>query len=389
MPDPSPQLLASPTQAGQTHSLARLDGRLVALALWDRLPYWLKSVWQDSLEGVREAQLKRYLEHDASPLALALAKTSSLLPATMRLYAADRLSGSGFPRARMARLATHFDRLIDAPKGRLLRHLATADRVDPERDRLDLLAEVVALRNAQADVRAERALTRAFRAMFAVREPFLVWVLIAAMFAVFLALALAGSAATREAHQALRLEPGIARPWTLVTYAFLHLPGESKHIVLNMIALAGVGPVLELVMGRWRFLAFFLASAVFGALASLVAKAALGIPYATVGASAAIAGCAGLCFTLGLWFQRNHGRIPIRYVAGTLGGSVVLVSNFLIGAAAGGAGVDHVAHLGGLIFGVSSVYFLTPTLAARANSRFEPASRASGLFRTSGAASRK
>jgi len=45
-------MLASPTQAGQTHALARLDGRLVAMALWDRLPFWLKAAWHPSLAHV-------------------------------------------------------------------------------------------------------------------------------------------------------------------------------------------------------------------------------------------------------------------------------------------------------------------------------------------------
>lgn len=363
-------MLASPTQAGQTHALARLDGRLVAMALWDRLPYWLKSAWQPSLGNVSESSLRRYLETDASPLALAIAKTSSALPASLRTLAGERFSASGFPKGRVAFLAEHFDRLIDQPKGRLLRHLSAAERVDPERDRLDMLAEIVALRNAQADVRAERALTRAFRAMFAAREPFVVWVLIVVCFAIFLALSLAGSGPTREVHRLFRLEPGLAHPWSLLTYAFLHLPGESQHVTLNMLALAGVGPVLELVLGRARFLAFFIASAAFGGLASLVVKSALDLPFATVGASAAVAGCAGLCFTLGLWFQSHHGRIPIRYVAGTFGGSIVLVSNFLISAAAGGAGVDHAAHLGGLVFGVATAFVLTPTLEARAEARY-------------------
>lgn len=367
---PSRSMLASPTQAGQTHSLAKLDGRLVAAALWDRLPYWLKAAWQPAMKAISESAVRRYLETDASPLALAHAKTSSVLSPGLRALAGERLSASAFPRARLAPLGEHFDRLVDQPKGSLLRHLSTGERVDPERDRLDLLAEVVALRNAQADVRAERALTRAFRAMFATREPFVVWLLIALCFSIFLGLALAGSETTREVHRLLRLEPGLTHPWSLVTYAFLHLPGSAQHVTLNMLALAGVGPVLELVLGRARFLGFFLASAVFGGLASLVAKQAFDLPVATVGSSAAIAGCAGLCFTLGLWFQSRHGRIPIRYVAGTFGGSIVLVSNFLISAASGGAGVDHAAHLGGLVFGVATAYLLTPTLTARAEARY-------------------
>src|SRR5262249_20900097 len=151
--------LASPTQAGQTQALAKLDGRLVAIAFWDRLPYWLKAAWQPSLasgsgsafrEGpVAEASLRRYLERDASPLPLALAETSSAMPTPLRAVARARLETLAFPPARLEALAAHFDRLLDQSKARFLRHLSAPDRVDPDRDRVDLLAEVVALRNAQ------------------------------------------------------------------------------------------------------------------------------------------------------------------------------------------------------------------------------------------------
>jgi membrane associated rhomboid family serine protease len=197
--------------------------------------------------------------------------------------------------------------------------------------------------------------------MFAVREPFVVWLVVAACFAIFLALALSGSEATREAHALLRLEPGLAHPWSLLTYAFLHLPGQAQHVTLNMI--------------------FFLASAAVGGLASLVAKSLFELPFATVGSSAAIAGCAGLSLTLGLWFSSRHGRIPLRYVAGTLGGSLVLVSNLLIAMASGGGGVDHAAHVGGLLFGIATAYLSMPSLAARAERRYGAFQGASSLTR--------
>jgi membrane associated rhomboid family serine protease len=103
---------------------------------------------------------------------------------------------------------------------------------------------------------------------------------------------------------------------------------------------------------------------------SVVARQLFGMGFATVGASAALAGLAGLAVTLGLWFSRRYGRIPLRYTARTLGGGLMLLGNFAIGAASGSGNVDHAAHLGGLVFGVGVGMILIPTIGRRAASRF-------------------
>jgi membrane associated rhomboid family serine protease len=367
-------VLVAPVEPGQTQALARLDGRLVALALWDRLPYWLKAAWQTALTGIPAERVRAYLEREAAPVALSAASTSSVLPETLRHSARARLEALALDQRTAAALDRHFDRLVATNKNALLRHIGSPVRVDPTRDRVDLLAEIVALRQAQDDVRAERALSRAFSALFVAREPFAVWCIVALCFAVHLAFGLAGPRESAPWQAVLRLEAGIERPRTLVSYAFVHL-GDLRHVLLNMLSLASLGPVLERILGPGRFTLFFVGAAAVGGLASIVARLALGHSFATVGASAAVAGLAGLSVTLGLWFVRRHGRIPLRYTAGTLGGGLVLVSNMLIGVASGGGGVDHAAHLGGLLFGIGVALVWATTLTERVSARYHVLTR--------------
>ncbi len=56
----------------------------------------------------------------------------------------------------------------------------------------------------------------------------------------------------------------IAQPWTLVTYAFLH--GSWTHVLLNSVWLVAFGPPVAQRFGASRFLAFFILTAIAGAL---------------------------------------------------------------------------------------------------------------------------
>lgn len=360
-------MLASPTEAGHTHALTRWDGAVVALVLWERLPYWTRSLWRERAARVDDAALSRYLE-GASPLALEAALASPSLSAAVRAKAALRWEALSPSERDTRELGRHFDKLVRGSRARLLRHLAASESRRPDLDRVDLLSEIVALAEAGADVQVERSVTRAFRAFFSQREAVAVWILIALTFAVHLALVAAGPEAADRARRALWLEPGLARPWGLVTYAFVHL-ADPRHVLLNMVALAGVGPVLELVLGARRFVLFYLGGAVAGGLVSAVLGAMMEVPFATVGASAAVAAAGGLAVSLGLWFSRRYGRLPLTYVAGTLGGGAVLVGNLLLGLAADSS-LDHIAHLGGLAFGLIIAWVLAPSLAARADARY-------------------
>ncbi len=128
----------------------------------------------------------------------------------------------------------------------------------------------------------------------------------------------------------------------LVTSAFLHV--SLLHIASNMLALVFVGPAVESVLGRWRFVSLYLLSALGGGAAIY----AFGPPLqVTVGASGAIFGLFGACIVLfrrlGLDLQWLVGIVAINFVLtfsvhgisklGHIGG---FVTGLLVGLAIGG-----------------------------------------------------
>jgi membrane associated rhomboid family serine protease len=74
--------------------------------------------------------------------------------------------------------------------------------------------------------------------------------------------------------------------WTFVTYAFIH--GSAMHLIFNSVWLLPFGSAVARRFGAARFLAFFAATAVAGALAHLVTHPAGEQP--VIGASGAISG---------------------------------------------------------------------------------------------------
>jgi rhomboid protease GluP len=79
--------------------------------------------------------------------------------------------------------------------------------------------------------------------------------------------------------------------WRLVTSIFLHL--DIGHLLANMIALVFLGPFIESILGRWRFIALFFVAGI-GSMA-FVYRVHLndGSPYLATGASGAIMGLTG------------------------------------------------------------------------------------------------
>ncbi len=122
--------------------------------------------------------------------------------------------------------------------------------------------------------------------------------------------------------------------YRLVTAAFLH--AGLFHLVVNMFALFQVGPVLERALGRARFLALYLLSALGGSVAGYV----LAEPnQPSVGASGAIFGLFGAYY------------VVVRRLGGDTGSIVVLLGiNLVITFTV--PSIDYRAHLGGLAVGV-------------------------------------
>jgi len=129
---------------------------------------------------------------------------------------------------------------------------------------------------------------------------------------------------------------GSFQPWRLLTSVFVH--GGILHIALNMYTLWVFGQILEPMIGKWRYLALFLISGVFGSVGMLVLA-----PYqGAVGASGAIFGMFGALLVI----QRKLGG-PIRQLI------VLIVINLLIGIVPiFGTNIAWQAHVGGLVGGL-------------------------------------
>jgi membrane associated rhomboid family serine protease len=135
------------------------------------------------------------------------------------------------------------------------------------------------------------------------------------------------------------LASGDYEPWRMLTSAFTHSPDSIFHILLNMLSVFVFGRVLEPMLGRVRFLALFLLSALGGSLAVEVIGAVMGEPLqAVVGASGAIFGLMGAYFVLARKLGGNVGPL--------LG---IIVLNLLLGFVV--QGVSWQAHVGGLATG--------------------------------------
>ncbi|CCQ48303.1 rhomboid family protein [Pseudarthrobacter siccitolerans] len=147
-------------------------------------------------------------------------------------------------------------------------------------------------------------------------------------------------------------EYGAFEPWRMLTAAFLHSPDSVLHIVLNMYTLWIFGQALEPLLGRARFLALYLISAIGGSVGYLLLNPVL-VPgqglVGVVGASGAIFGLFGAM----LLVQRHRGGDTRQlWVLIAING----VIGFLI------PQIAWQAHLGGLVTGAlcAAVLAYTP-----------------------------
>lgn len=137
---------------------------------------------------------------------------------------------------------------------------------------------------------------------------------------------------------------GEAEPWRFVTAAFLHDPSSPMHLLFNMYALWLTGQYLEPVLGRVRFLALYLVSALGGSVGYEVLTAypslTRGWLQGTVGASGAVFGLFLAVVVLNLKLKRD--------ITSML---VVIAINAVLSIVI--AGIAWQAHLGGAITGAA------------------------------------
>jgi membrane associated rhomboid family serine protease len=142
---------------------------------------------------------------------------------------------------------------------------------------------------------------------------------------------------------AFRPVDAFSQPWRFITSAFLHSPSFLLHILFNMYALWMLGPYLENLLGRVRFAALYLLSAIGGSVGYFVLVPASDAYDSNwfagaVGASGAIFGL----FAALVVVNRRLGRD----ISGIVG---IILINAVIGFWA--PNIAWQAHLGGLVTG--------------------------------------
>lgn len=135
----------------------------------------------------------------------------------------------------------------------------------------------------------------------------------------------------------------LVRPWTLLTYMFLH--AGFTHIVFNMLMLFFFGPRLEERLGSLIFIRFYLLCGIAGAVVSVIF-----FPFAPFGA---MIGASGAVFGVVLGFARYWPREQI-YIWGVFPvqarilALVMVAFSLFAGFSGARDGVAHFAHLGGV-----------------------------------------
>jgi membrane associated rhomboid family serine protease len=126
-----------------------------------------------------------------------------------------------------------------------------------------------------------------------------------------------------------------SEPWRLITSAFLHL--QIFHIFANLFMLYQIGPLLEQMLGRLRFLALYLLSALGGSVAVWLLSAP---GSATLGASGAVLGMVGALLVI----SRARG-LDVTWILGYV--AVTAVLSFVV------PDISWQGHLGGFITGAA------------------------------------
>ena len=149
----------------------------------------------------------------------------------------------------------------------------------------------------------------------------------------------------------------LTRPWTLVTYMFLH--AGLGHIFWNMLGLYFFGPRVESRMGSQRFITLYFVSGIVGALFSVV----LAPRFAVLGASGAVL---GVLMAFARFWPRERvyiwGVLPIeaRWLVIIYAAIDILGFNGF-----GKLGIANVAHLGGFAGALLYLLFLERRQGAR------------------------
>lgn len=154
--------------------------------------------------------------------------------------------------------------------------------------------------------------------------------------------------------------------WTLLTHMFSHV--LFFHLLLNMIALFSLGFLCERIIGRRRFVWFYLIAGVFAGLLSVLASGLFGNSYwgalivgspdvYMLGASGAIFAIAGLFVVLLPKLRFSIIFFPFITFPAYVIVPLILVLTWVVSIVSG-LPIGNVAHFGGFIAGLFYGYYL-------------------------------
>ena len=195
--------------------------------------------------------------------------------------------------------------------------------------------------------------------VFRIRKPVVTMAIIAINVLIFIAMYLFGNGSTDVATLlAFGANFGelvrAGQVYRLITSAFLHI--GFIHLLVNCYSLYVIGPQLESFLGRWKYLAVYLLSAIAGNLLSISFGSSLQI---SAGASGAIFGLLGSLVYFGYHYRIYLGTVLRSQII------PIIVLNLLAGFLL--SGIDNAAHIGGLIAGV----FVTMALGVKGKSSLQ------------------
>jgi len=125
--------------------------------------------------------------------------------------------------------------------------------------------------------------------------------------------------------------------YRLISAMFLH--GGIVHLAVNMYSLYAIGPMVEKVYGKAKFIAIYFVAGICSSLLSYVYS-----PSMSIGASGAIFGLLGAVLVFAIKSKGKTGSAFIRSIL------AVIIANIFIGMTL--PGIDNFGHIGGLIGGI-------------------------------------
>jgi len=146
--------------------------------------------------------------------------------------------------------------------------------------------------------------------------------------------------------------------WQLGTYMFLHDPIGFGHILFNMLTLWMFGSDLERDWGTKRFLTYYFICGAGAGVCDVVFNAAFGsLDTRTIGASGAIY---GLLLAFGLLYPDRMVLFSFLFPIKAKYFVLILGAIAFLSSLGSNSGVSHIAHLGGMVFGL--LYIRRPML---------------------------